>query len=257
MTHLFKDEDSARRYLGGRPPIHSTIIGEISTLIGLTAPVRRAVDVACGVGQSTVALKAIADDVVGTDSSEAMLRLAISPDSITYVGAAAEDLPFGDNVFDLMTVALALHWLDRERFLPEAGRVLVPNGWLVVYTHGFEGKMLENPELARWWKEEYNERYPRPERDRRPLSDEDFRAGGLELVVDTRGKVEVAFSPDELVAHLLSLSHITAAVESGRDSMDGARHWLREAVTPLFTGPQGTFPFEGPILCLRKASSES
>jgi SAM-dependent methyltransferase len=252
MTRLFKHENSARRYLEGRPPIHATIIRELRTLIGLTTPVRRAIDVACGVGQSTVALKTIADDVVGTDSSEAMLQLATSADSVTYVGAAAEALPFMDRAFELMTVALAIHWLDRERFFPEVGRVLVPNGWLVVYTHGFEGRMVENPELARWWREEYNKRYPRPERDRRPLREVDFQAGGLELVMDTRSKVNVAFTVDELVAHLLSLSHITAAVESGRESIEGARDWLRESVAPLFRGSHGTFPFEGPILCLRR-----
>ncbi len=50
-----------------------------------------------------------------------------------YVAAAAEDLPFGDECFDLITCRIAPHhFADIERSLYEVGRVLRPGGRYVV-----------------------------------------------------------------------------------------------------------------------------
>ena len=73
-----------------------------------------------------------------------MLARAPLEAGVRYVEAQAEDLPFGDGAFGLVTVALALHWFDRSRFLAEARRVLEPSGWLTIYDNGFFGEMKGN-----------------------------------------------------------------------------------------------------------------
>jgi len=55
----------------------------------------------------------------------------------------------------LVTVALAIHWFERSRFLTEAKRVLNPSGWLIIHDNGFFGEMKENPEHERWYSEDY------------------------------------------------------------------------------------------------------
>jgi ubiquinone/menaquinone biosynthesis C-methylase UbiE len=70
--------------------------------------------------------------VVGVDLSPEMLALAPRGESVAYVAGAGEALPLAGERFDLVTVASAFHWLDRERFLAEARRVLVESGWLAV-----------------------------------------------------------------------------------------------------------------------------
>ena len=117
------------------------MIEKIRDFLGLREPVPLALDVACGTGQSTLALKEVASQVVGTDTSREMLDRAPREPGVQYVEASAEDLPFADGSFRLVTVALALHWFERSRFLTEASRVLNPGGWLIIYDNGFFGEM--------------------------------------------------------------------------------------------------------------------
>jgi ubiquinone/menaquinone biosynthesis C-methylase UbiE len=119
------------------------VIKKIKDFLKLREPVPRALDVACGTGQSTLALKEVASQVVGTDTSREMLAQATREAGVRYVEAPAEDLPFADDSFCLVTVALALHWFERSRFLTEVRRVLDPGGWLVVYDNGFLERVLQ------------------------------------------------------------------------------------------------------------------
>ncbi len=146
----FAHRTAAERYARSRPYFHPLVIDMIRERLALAAPVGRALDVACGTGQSAVALRAIAAAVVGTDVSRPMLAAAPRAAGLRYVVAAAEALPLAEGVFDLLTVALAFHWFERERFLAEARRVLRPEGWLVIYNNGFSGTMRENADFARW-----------------------------------------------------------------------------------------------------------
>ena len=138
------------------------MIKKIRDFLKLREPVPRALDVACGTGQSTLALKEVASQVVGTDTSREMLARAPREAGVRYVEAPAEDLPFADDSFRLVTVALALHWFERSRCLTEARRVLDPGGWLVVYDNVFLGEMKENPKHEWWYREDYLARYPSP-----------------------------------------------------------------------------------------------
>jgi ubiquinone/menaquinone biosynthesis C-methylase UbiE len=105
----------------------------IRTYLRLEAPVPRALDVGCGTGLSTLALKGLACQVLGVDPVAAMIACARPDPAITYVVGSAEQLPVEDATIDLVTVASALHWLATDRFFAEARRVLRPAGWLVVY----------------------------------------------------------------------------------------------------------------------------
>src|SRR6266566_3385197 len=74
--NFFASESAAQRYAKGRPYFHLIVIGRIKKRLALTFPVRRALDVGCGTGLSTMALKEIAERVVGIDSSAEMIGLA-------------------------------------------------------------------------------------------------------------------------------------------------------------------------------------
>lgn len=78
-----------------------------------------------------------------------MLSRAPEDPRIHYVEAPAENLPLDNSSFDLATVALALHWLDRDAFLHEMRRVLRSSGWLVIYDNAFTGRMKSNPQFER------------------------------------------------------------------------------------------------------------
>lgn len=80
-------------------------------------------DCATGNGQAANALATYFRRVEATDISEAQLQHAVQKENIHYSIAPAEQTPFPDNSFDLITVATAYHWLDWAAFHREATRV--------------------------------------------------------------------------------------------------------------------------------------
>ena len=53
-------------------------------------------------------------------------------DKISIVKASAENTGLSENSFDLITVAQAFHWFDKELFKAECKRILHPDGFLAV-----------------------------------------------------------------------------------------------------------------------------
>jgi SAM-dependent methyltransferase len=243
----FRPRSAAERYARGRPYFHPQVVERIQQRLSLASPVRRALDVACGTGLSTVALKPVAQEIVGTDISEEMIRLAPVDPQITYVVAPAEALPFPDAEFDLLTLCAALHWLDAAVFFREARRVLRVGGHMVIYEHAFAGRMEENPAFHSWLKRVHRKNYPWPGCTHvclpRAAEEAGFRSLGEERYQST-----VTFTPDRLVDYLVSQSNVIAKVEGGHEVIEQVRAWLTDQVGPLFEGDaERTFLFGGPI----------
>jgi SAM-dependent methyltransferase len=171
--------------------------------------------------------------------------------SVQFVQASGESLPFAPHRFDLVTVALAFHWLDRDRFLAEARRVLRTSGWLVIHDNFFLGRMKENPKFERWQTEEYLKRYPVPPRDNRPLTPEVAGRHGLLFLKEEWYTNDVTFSSAELSSYLMSATNVLAAVQAGTEDREEIRGWLADSVGPLFPRQRCTFCFGGYIRYLR------
>jgi ubiquinone/menaquinone biosynthesis C-methylase UbiE len=146
--NYFHPKAAAERYLKGRPDFHSNTIKHIKDYLRLDKKLNNALDVACGTGLSTKALLKIATNVFGTDISQEMLKLALQPDKINYAVAPAEQQPFADNTFDLITVSSGVHWFDIDKFLIEANRLLKSKSWLVLYENHFISEMVGNDNFA-------------------------------------------------------------------------------------------------------------
>ena len=191
--------------------------------------------------------------MIGTDLSLAMLTAADKDTTLKYVGAKAEELPFADSAFDLVMVALAFHWFERERFLAEARRVLRTDSWLVIYNNGFLGTMTENPAFAHWLRDSYITRYPSPPRRSEPFTEEDAAKLGFDFARREHYQSDVVFGLQELVAYLLTQSNLIAVIEEGSESIEGVRAWLNRELAPLFPTTHGTFQFGGTIWYLQRA----
>lgn len=252
FVNAFAHVTAAERYARSRPYYHPVVMEQIRRTLNLSTPVTRAIDVGCGTGQSTLALLALAQEVIGVDPSPAMLAHAPEDSQLTFVIASAEDLPFPESRFDLMTVAAAFHWFDRERFLAEAARVLRPAAWLVVYDNAFLGVMEDQPAFSEWVRDIYIARYPSPPRDRRPLTAGEASQHGFHPLEAQRYTNTVTFSPEELVAYLMTQSNVIAAVEEGREPEETVATWLLSEVARFFSRPQTVFHFGGTVTYLQR-----
>ncbi|HUQ32530.1 MAG TPA: class I SAM-dependent methyltransferase [Pyrinomonadaceae bacterium] len=251
--NFFSFESAARRYAKGRTYFHPLIVERIRNFLSTALPLERAIDVGCGTGLSTIALKEIAASVVGIDMSREMIALAEPDERILYAVADAVKLPFKEAEFDLMTLSSAFHWLDRRAFLKEAARVLRPKGWLVVYDHYFSGQMEESPEFQTWYRETHLQKYPAPPRAGLDFTEEDSGNEGLHLARHDRYQNSVGFSIEGLIDYLLTHSNVIAAVEGGTEEIGEVGLRLRENLEPIYGDlKEATFAFHGPVWYLQK-----
>ncbi|MGZ5135579.1 MAG: class I SAM-dependent methyltransferase, partial [Flavitalea sp.] len=93
-------------------------------------------DCATGNGQAAYLLAPHFQSVKATDISEKQIANSIKHPNIQYSVADAEQTPFPDHSFDLVTVAQAYHWFNFNAFENEAKRVLKSNGTLAVWGYG-------------------------------------------------------------------------------------------------------------------------
>jgi demethylmenaquinone methyltransferase/2-methoxy-6-polyprenyl-1,4-benzoquinol methylase len=94
----------------------------------------RALDVATGTGDLAIELARRGVDVVGTDFSDEMLRVARrKAPELRWEHANALELPYDDDAFDAATVGFgARNFSDLDRGLAEMARVVRPGGRVVV-----------------------------------------------------------------------------------------------------------------------------
>jgi demethylmenaquinone methyltransferase/2-methoxy-6-polyprenyl-1,4-benzoquinol methylase len=105
----------------------------------------KALDVCCGTGDIALSLAQEGAEVVGLDFSERMLEIARERQSkggaqfarIKFVSGDAQNLPFPDGTFDIITIGYGLRNLTNwETGLQEVQRVARPSGRLVILEFG-------------------------------------------------------------------------------------------------------------------------
>ena len=99
----------------------------------------RALDVATGGGHTALALAPLVREVVAADLTPEMLAAAEGfvrgrgAANVVFREADAEDLPFGEGEFDLVTCRIAPHHFpDPAHFVRECARVVGPGGLVAV-----------------------------------------------------------------------------------------------------------------------------
>jgi ubiquinone/menaquinone biosynthesis C-methylase UbiE len=253
--NYFAYPTAAERYARGRPFFHPLAIEKIKNICCKNGVVARALDVGCGTGQSTLALLEVAHEVVGLDISSEMLSHAPQHARIRYAEARAEQIPFDDSAFHLITVGLAFHWFDQRQFMLEAKRVLRPQGWLILYNDAFTGRMVGNSDYEQWNRAQYLVRYPTPPRNSHFLSDGDALTYGFMTDGTEKFAHEVEFTPEQLVSYQLTQTNVIHAVETGKEDLQSVAHWLLNSVQPFFTTAVERFVFSCEVRFFKRSGS--
>ena len=250
--NYFGSKSVAERYAKHRPNFHPLVVEKIKAYLNLERPLQVALDVGCGPGQFTVALKEIAKIVIGMDISAEMLGAADKTTGIPYIQTPAEWLPIKGNSSDLLTTSLAFHWFDPKRFFAEARRVLREDAWLIISNNGFSGQMLGNDEFAEWVTQVYDRRYPSPPRNSSPMTPEVSQEHGFRFAHEEDYQNGVPFTIEELAAYLVTQSNVIAATQGGKERVEDIFRWILAQTRPLFKTERPVFAFRGYIWYLQK-----
>lgn len=92
-------------------------------------------DYGTGNGQAARGISRHFGMVFAADVSFEQLTYAEKDESICYLLARAERFPVSTDQVDIVTVAQALHWFDRDSFYSEVKRVLKPGGIIAVWSY--------------------------------------------------------------------------------------------------------------------------
>jgi SAM-dependent methyltransferase len=106
-------------------------------LVPLCVETRAALDCATGNGQAAADLARRFDRVAAFDSSESQIAAAVQRDNIEYRVGSAEELPFPDEQFDLVTAAQAAHWFNLPRFYDQLRQAANPDAILAIWGYSY------------------------------------------------------------------------------------------------------------------------
>jgi SAM-dependent methyltransferase len=200
---------SAASYASHRPSYPAALFEWLASV----APDRRlAWDCGTGSGQAALALADNFAQVVATDPSTAQLAQALRHSRVRYVAMTAERTALAGASASLITVAQALHWFDRPAFFAEAGRVLVEQGVLAVWSYGLLtlGDEPLDRTIRRFHGETMGPHWP-PERR---LVDEGYRA--LELPFDAVAAPSFGMTAEWTLTQLAGYLSTWSAVQRAR-----------------------------------------
>jgi SAM-dependent methyltransferase len=250
--HLFEHDRVAAGYASARPCLHPELFGRVRELIRPPDRLRRALDVGCGTGLSSGALRTLAREVVGVDASVRMLRRATRAEHVRYLASTAEALPFRAGSFDLIAACGSIDWVDRGRFLPRAAELLVSGGWLTPVDFGDAGRSAEMPGLERWHREVLQRAYPRPPSPDPMVTSDEAARFGFSSPANHEFISQCSFTARQYSGFLMTESNVIAVVEYGNQSADDVRAWLESQLAPLFGGRSRAVAFSGYIQVLQK-----
>ncbi len=204
MKHNDYDKIIAHHYSSYRPPLHDLILlkslpsGRVYT---------SGLDIGCGTGYSTVALKKYCDKVIGIDPSQEMISLANRHPHIRYIQGELIDQSFDNHVFDVVTFAGSLYYAKSQPLLDKLFSITQPGTQIIIYDFDIDLSLILHSlqyQIVVHEKEQYNHK-------------EDFsglHTEGLIKLSSKQEKITVDITLENLTHLLLSSKHNYSAMTS-------------------------------------------
>lgn len=225
--HFSRDSVAYARFRPRYPP---ELFAWLATL---PAACSIAWDCGTGTGQAAALLTRHFDLVVASDPSRTQLAAADRTTGALYVACPGEWSALGARRVDLVTVAQALHWLDRDRFYPEVSRVMAPGGAFAAWSYGvLRSSPAVDRVIARFYGETVGSWWP-PER---ALVEGGYRGIAIPIaeVPPPPFAIEARLTLEELLGYIRTWSAVGRFISAqGHDPIPE----LHEALLPVWGEP--------------------
>ena len=153
----------------------------------------------------------------------------------------AEQQPFADNSFDLITVSSGVHWFDIDKFLAEANRLLKSKSLLVLYENHFIAEMIGNDSFTNWFSNVYLKKFPSPPRNNDySWTNENLSSKNFNFVKEERFKNSITLSKKQLALYFTTQSNVIAAVEKNQVTYGQVENWLDQELASFFDNDDAT-----------------
>lgn len=231
-----------------RPFLHKQIIDRFQK--DVTSQIfSNGLDIGCGAGLSSKALKTICRHVTGTDISKEMITVArevcTNTEEYDFFVSSAEELPEFYRKFDIVTAAGVVQWVNRDLFLKNMNSVMSDHSYLLIYDFWISDKMKGCPAYTTWWHDVYLREFPRPFRDESVWTKEDVARYGFLMKDQIQHEMEYEFDQDSFIEFMMIQSNVNARIEGGKNSVKTVREWFEQSTAPFFHGEKRTAIFGG------------
>lgn len=236
-----------------RPWLHKEVMKQIRKDCNIER-LKNGLDVGCGAGLSTKALRMLCEHVTGTDISSEMIAVCkqiYKDSSYTFYVSKAEENKIPLIPYDIITAAGVVNWIDKDLFLNNAEKILDSNGLIIIYDFWITDRMDNNYEYTEWFRDKYLKMFPKPYR-----KEYDWQQNDLSDAFKMEKKIvydlKYEFSLDEFVDFMMIQSNVNEKIERGVLSVEEVRSWMISSLQPIFNAKKRTLLFEGYNWYIRK-----
>lgn len=236
-----------------RPWLHKEVIEQIRKDCNIKQ-LKSGLDVGCGAGLSTKALRILCEHVTGTDISSEMIAVCeniYKDSSYTFYVSKAEENEIPMIPYDIITAAGVVNWVDKNLFLNNAEKILSNNGLIVVYDFWITDRMDNKPEYTEWYQKKYLKMFPKPYRKECVWNQNDL-TDAFQMENRVTYDLTYDFSLDEFIDFMMIQSNVNEKIERRVLSVEEVKSWMLSSLQPIFNGERRTLVFEGYNWYIRK-----
>lgn len=210
-------------------------------------------DIGCGAGLSTKALKLICDHVVGADISSEMISAAKEVcgqnEEYDFIVSKAEEIPAMENKIDIVTASGVIQWVDREAFLRNLTSIMADQGYVLIYDFGISDRMRMNDAYTTWWHNTYLEEFPKPFRNEYVWTNKDVEKYGFSMIKQDLLEMEYEFNLQSFIDFMMIQSNVNSKIEGEGRSIQDIQKWFERTLTPIFMNRKQQLVFTGYSWC--------
>ncbi len=243
----FDQKRIAEGYAKDRPFLHPQVFEQMRRDLNFTGIFSNGLDVGCGAGLSTKALKQVCKKVTGTDISEEMINVCnvlYSEEGYEFFCSGAEKVDAPENTFDIVSAAGVINWIDENDFLTNLQKIMSDNGLLFIYDFWITDRMTDNTEYTEWYQNCYLKEFPKPPRKEYRWTQE-IMPSYVTIERQTDVELSYEFDLDSFIRFMMIQSNVNVQIEKGVRTEDDVRKWFYETLTPLWGEGKQTLMFEG------------